>query len=375
MEDLFSENFKSNQEELIGVEIEYHLLDEETLDLADKVEPLMKQLGEDDCIGPEVFQSCIEIRTDPVKTSREIGQQIREKLNKLRPALSDLNLRLCSLGVHPFSTRISQTTNKPRYLELEKEHPYVTHHLFNFSIHVHVSMESFAQTIDVMNKLRVLLPVFIAVSASCPYWQGEETGFASFRQSQLKQNFNGGPPPHFESEADYYSYLMAAHKTGAIKSLKDIHWDIKPRPEIGTLELRIMDAVPDLHEAVALIAFAHCTIRALKKSSLEELLPEFFLELPPPWAEITNYSQAIHDGIDAGFIANQQGETFPLKEIVERLIKVLDKTAFDINETEGLERVKTMLNSGLPYQRITEIYEKTHSFKEIVRYAADKIYV
>lgn len=362
----------SNQE-LIGIEIEFQLLDEKTLDLADKIGPLLQKVGEDPCITPEVFQSCVEIHTEPARNTKQAETQIKEKLLKIMEHLPSLGLRLCSLGVHPFSKRMSQTTVKDRYLDLEQEYPYITHHLFNFSTHVHVSMGSLDQMIKVMNSLRVLLPVFIAVSASCPYYQDEVTGFVSFRQHTLKTNIHGGIPPHFNDAQDFLAFLSAAENSGAINTLKDIHWDLKPRPEFGTLELRIMDASPTVREAMALSAFARCLMIALKEFSLEELLPTMFAQATPQWAEQVNYSQAVHLGLDARFIVNTEGETFSLKEMAKVLLATLKPFAVMYGEEEGLLEMKRILKDGVAYERIGRVYEQTNSFKEVVNYAANQL--
>ncbi|HLT23153.1 MAG TPA: YbdK family carboxylate-amine ligase, partial [Bacteriovoracaceae bacterium] len=302
MEDLFSEKYENGFNERIGIEIEYQLLDETTLDLTDQVDLLLNKVGEDESIGPEIFQSCVEIKTIPVSNTREAYNYFQKKLQTINYQARELGIKLCSLGVHPFNQRISKTTNRERYLELEREYPYITHNQLNFATHVHIGMDSLEQTLSVMNQMRPLIPLFLAVSASCPFWKGEETGFVSFRQYLLKHNFNGGIPPHFEIPEQFKKFCRAALNAKAIHSLKDIHWDIKPRPDLGTLEVRMMDAVPSLEEAMAISALAHCTVRALKRISLEKLLPNVFWELLPRWAEEVNYFQASHFGIDASFI-------------------------------------------------------------------------
>lgn len=359
--------------ELIGIEIEFQLIDEKTLDLADRITPLLESVGEDPCMSPEVFQSCIEIRTIPSRNTAEAELQIKEKLNKVMHHLPPLGLRLCALGVHPFSKRISQTTLKERYLDLEKEFPYINHHLFTFSTHVHISVESLSESIRVMNQLRLLLPVLISLSASCPFYQEEVTGFVSFRQYQLKTNIHGGSPPHFEGEEDFLSFLHASERSGAIHSLKDIHWDIKPRPDLGTLELRILDASPTIREAMALCALARCLMIALKYQTLEELLPSLFSETPPGWAEQVNYFQAVHLGQKARYIVNSAGETFSLKEITKVILKSMEPWARKYEELEGLHEMKKMLEAGLPYERMNRVFEKNHSFREVVNEAANDL--
>ncbi|MFA5583605.1 MAG: YbdK family carboxylate-amine ligase [Bacteriovoracaceae bacterium] len=366
MEDLFSEKYEAEFGEKIGIEIEYQLLDEATLDLTDQVDLLLSEIGEDESVGPEVFQSCIEIKTPPVFNTGEAYRYFHEKLQTINYHAGALGIRLCSLGVHPFNQKISKTTNRERYLALEKEYPYITHNQLNFATHVHISMDSLEQTLSVMNGMRPLIPLFMAVSASCPFWKGEETGFASFRQYLLKHNFNGGIPPHLETPEQFRNYCRAALNAKAIHSLKDIHWDIKPRPDLGTLEVRMMDALPSLEEAMAISALAHCTVRALKRISLEKLIPDVFWSFLPRWAEEVNYFQAIHFGIDASFIISQEGKTLPLREMVNTLVSAIKPFALEVNELEDINNLERMLEEGLPYQKLTKLYFETGSLKEVV---------
>ncbi|HXH74245.1 MAG TPA: YbdK family carboxylate-amine ligase [Bacteriovoracaceae bacterium] len=349
--------------ERIGIEMEFQLIDEDTYDLVDKIEPLLDRIGSDNNICHEVFQSCIEIKTDPVENVAAAKKQILEKLQKVYAEAQPLGIRLCSLSVHPFTKRTPETTKEKRYLEFANEHPYITRHHLTFSTQLHVSMSSLEQSIQVMNKLRYLLPLFTALSACCPFWQQEKTGFVSFRQYLLQAGLNGGTPPVFANKKEFEKYLETATKVGAIKGLKDIHWDIRPRPDLGTLEFRIMDAVPKIEEAMALSTLAHYTISALKVKTLKELLPSVFSEiLPPSWAVQTNTFQASHSGIEAQFIINQDGDTVSLRKMAESLLEEMD-----------IPLLKYMLTYGLPYQKINGIYHETGSYKEIIKYASNEL--
>lgn len=373
MEEILTNNYGSNSVEKIGVEIEFLLVDKNTFDLADRVHPLMERIGEDPCLGYEAFQSCIEVKTTPVHNVQEAEKEIQETLQKIKGHLDPLNLRLCSLGVHPFNKGISKTTNTERYIAFEKEYPYITHHHLNFSTHVHVSMGSFEEALRVMNSMRSLLPIFIALSASGPFWQAEETGFVSFRQYLLKGNFNGGIPPHFEDKKSFYDFFKAAKKSGAINTIRDIHWDIRPRPDLGTVELRIMDAVPTVREAMALSTLAHASMRALKTQSLSKFMPTVFEDLPPQWAEGVNYSQASYKGIKAPYIYNSLGETYTLEHMANMLLDAVEKTAQEIGGSDDINQIRSMLGEGLVYQQINQIYKDTDSLKEVVRYASEKL--
>src|SRR5690606_36392148 len=107
---------------------------------------------------------------------------------------------------------------------------------------------------------RNYLPVLTALSASSPFWQGEKTGHVSFRQHLTRAAQHSGIPPAFEGWEDFETYFASAQKAGFITTPKDIHWDIRPRPDLGTLEFRVMDALPSFSENLALCALAHALI-------------------------------------------------------------------------------------------------------------------
>lgn len=371
MTDMFENNYEKNTHPLIGVEIEFQIIDDKTFDLSDKIEPLMEGIDNDAFISPEAFQSSVELKSLPVRTTKEAKEQIQQKLFSLIDHLKPLGIRLCSLGIHPFSHKDAKVTDSPRYIKFEKDFPFITRHHLPFSTHVHVSMNSTNEAISVMKGMRTLLPIFMSLSASSPYWQGEATGFVSFRQYLLRGGLNAGIPPYFSDWVDFTNYFKAAKASKLISSIKDIHWDVRPRPDLGTIELRVMDAVPTLGEAMALASLAYCTMHALKKMPLSELLPDFFSSDVPEWADRENHFLANHLGIDAPFIRNAQGDISKVREIAEALIGKLDKTASELGEEEGLAQAHEILRTGPPYERIQKLHEKTHSFREIVKWAAD----
>lgn len=360
-------NFGSTQGPSIGVEMEFQLVDLKTMDLSNKVNELIDRVGADPCITPEAFQCSVEIKSNPQRNSEEVKQEIQGKIAKLMMHLDPLDIRLCSMGLHPFSKTEAKTTESPRYKYLEESYPYITHHQMPFSTHLHVAVDSSQEAMNVMRRMRILLPVFVAMSASCPYWQDEETGFVSFRHYLLRGGLNSGISPSLNTWNDFLNYYHTAMKAGIIQSIKDIHWDIRPRPDMGTVELRVMDAVPTLGEAIALVSLAHTTIHAIKTKKLSELLPNFFTENVPDWAQRENHFQASRLGLDAKFILNAHEGVTTVRELTEELIRNLKDMAKELDEEDGLENALEILRNGPPYQEIKNIYEETNSFQEVVR--------
>jgi glutamate---cysteine ligase / carboxylate-amine ligase len=341
----------------LGIELEMQLIDSNTLDLVDKVDLLMHDLGQDANIDTEVFQSCIEIKTSPQNGIAEASEELLDRLAKVHTLAKSLGIDLCSLAVHPFSRRISQITQKQRYIDFEQEYPYLTRHQLTFSTHIHVSMKSLHESVIVMNRLRSLCPLFIALSASSPYWEGEETGFVSFRHYFLDKGLNGGMPPYFSDSAEFRQFVNGATNCGSIKNLKDIHWDIRPRPDLGTLEFRIMDAVPTISEAMELCSLAYETTIALKTNEIYDLLPDTFTERLHPWIDELNHAQACHRGLEGLFIINNNGKTSLIKDICQKLMK----------------RLNVRISKPAPYIRLKHVYNKTYSFKRVMKFAIDEL--
>jgi carboxylate-amine ligase len=367
MEEQLQNNFGQTQGPSIGVEMEFQLIDLKTMDLTNKVNELIERVGDDPCITPEAFQCSVEIKSNPQRNSEEVKREIQGKIAKLMMHLDPLDIRLCSMGLHPFSKSVAKTTESPRYKYLEESYPYITHHQMPFSTHLHVAMDTSDEAMNVMRRMRILLPVFMAMSASCPYWQDEATGFVSFRHYLLRSGLNSGISPSLNTWRDFLDYYHTAMKAGIIRSIKDIHWDIRPRPDMGTIELRVMDAVPTLGEATALVSLAHTTIHAVKDHKLSELLPNLFREKVPDWAQRENHFQASRLGLDANFILNAHEGMTTVRELTGELIKSLRDIAKEVNEENGLEDALEILKNGPPYKEIKNIYEETNSLQEVVR--------
>ncbi len=367
MEEQLQDNFGKTLGPSIGVEMEFQLIDLKTMDLTNKVNELIARVQDDPCITPEAFQCSVEIKSNPHRNSKRVKKELQGKIAKLMMHLDPLDIRLCSMGLHPFSKTIAKTTDSPRYKYLEESYPYITHHQMPFSTHLHVAVDSTEEAMNVMRRIRILLPVFIAMSASCPYWQDEATGFVSFRQYLLRGGLNAGISPALRNWTDFLNYYQTAVKAGIIRSIKDIHWDIRPRPDMGTVELRVMDAVPTLREAMALAAFAHITIHAVKSRKLRELMPNLFVENVPDWAQRENHFQASRLGLEAPFILNAHKGVITVRELTEELIQNIRDIARELDEEDGLENALEILKKGPPYKEIKNIYENTHSFEEVVR--------
>jgi carboxylate-amine ligase len=356
--------FNNCQEPTVGVELELQLVDARSLDLFDGILPLMEFFPDSDHVKPEFIQSCVELTSCVAGTSDAAIRHVGRSLAKILQRCRELEMSVCGAGLHPFCRRLVLITPTPRYMQLEKNYGFLAYRQMVFGTHVHVGMRSGNEMIRAMSHLITALPVFIALSANSPFWRGHETGHAAYRHRILAASPSFGLPVRFRDWTEFVSFYNAALKSGMIRHFKDIHWDIRPHPDFGTIEIRAMDAVSDLQSLHALVAFSRVMAVCMARASKEEVMRVLPLELPV-WIEKENCYRAAHRGLKAEFIYSETGEHRPLRGLVEDLIDFCEPAATDIGERKNLAHVRQVLLDNPGYSRQLNAYAENQSARAV----------
>jgi len=364
--------FKPSPSHTVGVEWELQLIDPVSLDLVDGIIPLMEFFPDTDFVKPEYIQSCVELTSCIAENSGAAVKHLNGSLLKTLERCTELEMSACGAGTHPFCRRLALITPLPRYQRFEESVGYLAHTQITFSTHVHVGMNSGDQAMRAMTLLIPALSAFIALSANSPFWRGHQTGHVAYRRRILAAARNYGLPPRFNDWQAFDEFLRAAQHSKMIENFKDIHWDIRPHPDFGTLEIRAMDAASNLHTVHGLVAFARSLALCLAKASIEDVSRILPLDLPG-WIEKENCFRAALLGLSAEYIVDDKGHHRPLRDLVADLIEFCQSTAVAFNETDGLEIARNLLNGMPGYERQLRAYEKNNSARSAVKALQDAL--
>ena len=249
----------------LGVEEEYMLLDGETFDLVQHIDTVLAAVAGHELeprINAELMQSVLEVATPVCHTPAGVRRQLLRIRGYVCDVAREKGLRVGSAGTHPFSLFERQRiTAKDRYRALVDQMQYIARRELIFGMHMHVAVDDPEKVIQVMNGLLVHLPQMLALSASSPFWRGEPTGLSSSRQMVFAAFPRSGPPPRFRDYADYAEVVGQLERTGCIADYTHIWWDIRPHPRLGTIEMRVCDAVTRLEDVVAITAYFQALVK------------------------------------------------------------------------------------------------------------------
>ena len=335
-------DFRPSPRHTVGVEWELQLLDSETLDLSDGILPLMEFFPDATFVKPEFIQSCVELNSCIAENSDAAVAHLHHSLQGLLQRCEELEMSVCGAGTHPFCRRLALITPLPRYRQMEKTGGYLAHRQVTFSTHVHIGMDSGDHAMLVMSRLIPALSAFIALSANSPFWRGHQTGHAAYRHRILAAAPNYGLPTTFENWAAFDNFLQAASRANMIRHFKDIHWDIRPHPDFGTIEIRVMDSASNLRTVHGLVAFARCLAVRLAEASTSEIVEVLPIGVPV-WIEKQNCYRASLLGLDAEYIINERGTCRPLFDVIAELLDFCESVAMRINESHGLQITRSLL--------------------------------
>jgi carboxylate-amine ligase len=357
----------------LGVEEEYMLLDAESFDLVQHIDTVLAMVEGselEDVVRPELMQSVLEISTPVCHSIADVDHQLR----KLRTAVTDIaretGLRVGSAGTHPFSLFERQRiTARDRYHALVDQLQYVARRELIFGMHVHVAVDDPEKAIKVLNGMLVHLPQFLGMSASSPFWRGEPTGLASTRQLVFAAFPRSGPPPRFRDYADYAEVVGQLERTGCIADYTHIWWDIRPHPRLGTLEIRICDAVTRVEDAVAIAAYCQALVKYYsEKFDADEEIPSYHRILTSE-----NKWLAARYGLEAPVIdlATGRRNRVPVSQLVRRTLRDIEPHARELGCERELDGIREILSRGPSADGQLRIFNANRDIVEVVRAIAD----
>lgn len=366
MTDKYEEiTFKSNGVLTLGAEIEFQLIDQDSLNLTPKAEDLLNAGKFIKNLKPEFYLSTVEICTEKHDNVHQIKKDLKSSFDQIVPLGNDLGIRFSTTGCHPFS-RYSDCVITPsaRYDELINRNQWLTRRMTVYGLHVHLGMKDGHECIRFNNFFLPFLSHFLAISSSSPFWQGEDTGLASVRPTTYESMPTSGHPYEVSSWNEFESLYYTLKKCNAISSLKDLWWDMRPSPGYGTLEIRVCDGLATLEGTVAIIAYIHLLAHWFNDNcswfNQVQPCPRFLLR--------ENKWRVIRYGLDAELVLNIDGKTSVIRDEIEMWLDITKDYAKKLGYEDYVKTLREIMRRGTSSDRQRAVFNKTNSISEVVKH-------
>jgi glutamate---cysteine ligase / carboxylate-amine ligase len=348
-------NFARSPRPTIGVEWEFALVDAQTRDLSNEATAVIAEIGENPRVHKELLRNTVEVVSGICECTAEAMEDLRNTLGPARRVVRARGMELFCAGAHPFARWSSQKlTDAPRYAELIKRTQWWGRQMLIWGVHVHIGISSAHKVMPIMTSLLQYYPHLLALSASSPWWVGEDTGYASNRAMMFQQLPTAGLPFQFQTWAEFEGFVYDQKKTGIIDQVDEVRWDIRPSPRLGTLEVRICDGVSNLRELSALVALTHCLVVDLdRRLEADESLPTM-----PPWHVQENKWRAARYGLDAVIILDADSNERLVTEDLVDVVTRLEPVAKSLGCSAELAAVFDICRDGASYQRQRRVAEE-----------------
>jgi len=382
------EPFAPSKALTFGVELELQLVSLSDFDLTPASVDLLHLLKRKPFPGnvvPEITESMIEINSSVHSTYPALLAELLEIRDTLVAAGDLLNIGIAGGGTHPFQQWSEQRiSSKPRYQELSALYGYLAKQFTVFGQHIHIGCPGGDDALYLLHALGRYIPHFIALSSSSPFVQGTDSGFDSARLNSVTAFPLSGRAPftlRWDDFADVYFAKM--ERTGIIKSMKDFYWDLRPKPEFGTIELRVCDTPLTVERAAALAAYlqalcGHLLARrhaaALGDAPLEDApLEDAPLEDAPLEDDylVYNYNrfQAARFGLEGVITHPKTYAATPLRDDILATLALMAPQAEALGSTEALAHLAAAAADGTDATWLRGQYQRQGSAEGMVNAA------
>ena len=365
------ETFQKSDALSLGVELELQLVNTHDFDLAPYAEDMLRMMSKIQLPGavvPEMTSSMIEISTGVCKSSADVLSQLTQIRDALVKCADKLNIAVVGGGTHPFQQwHERRIYDKPRFRELSELYGYLSKQFTIFGQHVHVGCPDADTALLTLHRMSRYIPHFIALSASSPYVQGQDTAFDSARLNSVFAFPLSGRAPFALTWDDFTIYFNKMTHTGVVKSMKDFYWDIRPKPEFGTIEIRVFDTPLTIERASALSGF----VQSLAAWFMNE---QPFMPVEDDYLVYTyNRFQACRFGLDAVYVDPATGGHMPLREHILLTMRQIEGHAATVGATQSIGLLRRSVEQADNDSRwLRERQGEERLLAEVIRQAAKR---
>ncbi|MDE2440389.1 MAG: glutamate--cysteine ligase [Betaproteobacteria bacterium] len=362
--------FSRSEALTLGIELELQIVGGQDYNLIGAAPDLLREMAGREHPGdvkPEITDSMIELSTDICRDYQDALTQLRGIRDQLVHQADRLGILLSGGGTHPFQRWERQAIfDAPRFQLLSQLYGYLAKQFTIFGQHVHIGCACPDRALWLLHAFSRYIPHLIALSAASPFVQGTDTGFQSARLNSVFAFPLSGRAPFVLSWDDFNAYYRKMIATGVVKSMKDFYWDIRPKPEFGTIELRVMDTPRTVERAAQIAAYAQALARYLLEEKPSQPQEDDYL------VYTFNRFQACRFGYAGTLVVPGSAEQRNIGDDIIRTMAAIEMHAYDLGATEALNLLRTevlQLRNGA--RELRDSFARENQFEEVVRQSSE----
>jgi carboxylate-amine ligase len=346
---LYAHGFEAVSYPTVGLEEELILVDPGSLLPLNEVARVLELVGGggDSRFAAELRACQLELRTPACATVADARRELAAARARVVERL-DGQFRLLAVGTHPTSVEPSVVTAKTRYRRIARECPWATRRGQPSGLHVHVGVSGADEALAVFNAARSCLPELAALAANSPFFEGAESGLASTRLKLTEDLQRAGIPPAFASWGKLAEFASWGAAGELFADLSYLWWDLRPRPDYGTIEFRVADVQTSPVDAAAIAAVCQALVASLAERARRGE------ELPVHETHVLteNRWRALRDGVEATLVDPDSGLAEPARVRIDRLLLELAPHAAELGGSDEFEQAWSLLRAnGATVQR------------------------
>ena len=361
--------FKAASALTFGVELELMLLNTRDWNLAPDADDLLRRTAGERHGGelkPELTQSMVEINTGVHISYEALLSELRHTRDVIARQARQMNVALAGGGTHPFQ-KWSERRIYPneRFLSVSEKYGFLAKQFTVFGQHIHIGCASADDAVYLTHAFSRYVPHFIALAASSPFYQGVDTAFDSSRLSVVNAFPLSGTMPWSRDWAEFNAYYDRMHDLRIVQSMKDFYWDVRPKPEYGTVEIRVVDTPLTVDRAAQIAAYAQALARWLWAERVDWITPELYL------VHSYNRFQACRHGLAGTLVDAVTATSVPLVDDLRATLRRLAPFAQALGSADALDALQASVGSeGNDAAWLRARFDESATLPDVVRQQA-----